>query len=69
MAPLVESWPSSSLPDHTHADAGGKFRKGFNGKLEQCELLEMVQYVCEVERPQVRESKALCWPIERLFRR
>ncbi len=50
-------------------NAGGKKRKGFDGELKTCELLEMMQYTCDVERPEKRESRVICFQIERLFRR
>ncbi len=69
MAPLVESFPPSQLPHEILSNAKGGYRKGFNGDLRACELMEMMQYVCEVEQPVTRESKTRCWPVERLFRR
>ena len=47
----------------------GSKRKGFDGDLKGCELLEMLQYNCEVEKPITKESVTRCWPIERMFRR
>ncbi|KAG0652933.1 hypothetical protein D0Z07_0210 [Hyphodiscus hymeniophilus] len=44
-------------------------RKGFDGDLKACELLELLQYDCRVENPERRESDVHCWPIVRLFRR
>lgn len=69
MAPPLYSWPASELPDHTRANVKDEFRKGFDGNLKACELLEMLQYRCEVENPGLRSSPTRCWPVERLFRR
>ena len=60
--------------DRLSGDGGGGScwrgkRKGFDGSLKGCELLEMLQYKCEVEKPVTRESVTRCWPIERMFRR
>jgi hypothetical protein len=47
----------------------GRKRKDFDGNLKDCELLGLLQYKCEVERPVTRKSATVCWPVERLFRR
>ncbi len=69
MAPLVEGWSAEELASRSLGSAKGRRRKDFNGDLKGCELLEMVQYRCEVEKPVTRESVTRCWPVERLFRR
>jgi len=69
MAPLVETFPADELPYRTQINAKGHVRKGFNGDLKGCELMEMVQYMCEVEEPRTRESVTRCWPVQRWFRR
>jgi len=46
-----------------------KKRKGFDGDLKACELLEMLQYDCRVENPEKQGSLVRCLPIVRLFRR
>lgn len=69
MAPPIYSWPASELPDHTRVNVKDEFRKGFDGDLKACELLEMLQYRCEVENPGMRNSPTRCWPVARLFRR
>ncbi|UNI15633.1 hypothetical protein JDV02_002148 [Purpureocillium takamizusanense] len=37
--------------------------------LAACELLRMLQYKCEVQRPHARDSPVQCYAVERLFRR
>ncbi|KAJ1331993.1 Mitochondrial export protein Som1 [Microdochium nivale] len=37
--------------------------------LAACELLSMVQYDCQIERPQDRQETVKCWPVQRWFRR
>ena len=69
MAPPIESWPAWQLPDRALGTVKDRKRKGFNGDLLACELLELLQYDCRVENPEKRESVVRCWPIVRLFRR
>jgi hypothetical protein len=69
MAPFVETWPARELEFRSQASLRGNKRKGFDGELKGCELLEMLQYKCEVEKPVTKESVTRCWPIERIFRR
>jgi hypothetical protein len=69
MAPFVETWPARELEFRSQVSLQGNKRKGFDGDLKGCELLEMLQYKCEVEKPVTRESVTRCWPIERMFRR
>jgi len=69
MAPLVETWPARELEFRSQVSMAGNKRKGFDGDLKGCELLEMLQYRCEVDQPVTRESVTRCWPVERLFRR
>jgi hypothetical protein len=69
MTPPIESWQARELEERVLGNAKGKRRKGFGGELQKCELVELMQYKCEVERPVTRASRTRCWPIERLFRR
>ncbi|PMD23671.1 hypothetical protein NA56DRAFT_643754 [Hyaloscypha hepaticicola] len=69
MAPFVETWPARELEFRSQVSLKGNKRKGFDGDLKGCELLEMLQYKCEVEKPITKESVTRCWPIERMFRR
>jgi len=68
MAPFVEAWSARELESRAQVSVAGRKRKDFDGDLSGCELLEMLQYRCEVEKPVTRESVTRCWPVERLFR-
>lgn len=69
MPPPVESWRAHELPLRVEVTVKGKRRKGMvQDDLSGCELLELLQYRCEVEDPR-KESLTRCWPVERLFRR
>ena len=79
MPPPLEVWAASELPARVQGDVYGKRRKptaGQNGNidLEKCELLEMVQFSCIVagatdEERHRRDSRVVCEPVERWFRR
>lgn len=69
MTPPLEAWSARELPDRVQGTVMGKKRKGFDGDLEGCDLLELLQYRCGVEEPRTRDSLTRCWPVERLFRR
>jgi len=69
MAPPVESWSARGLEERSQVSSKGRKRKDFDGDLKNCELLGLLQYKCEVERPVTRKSATVCWPVERLFRR
>jgi len=65
----VESWPTRELEHRVLGTVKGERRKGFDGDLKKCELLSLVQYKCDVDEPEKRDSLVRCWPMERLFRR
>ncbi|KAF5128266.1 hypothetical protein E5D57_009202 [Metarhizium anisopliae] len=74
MTPPCHSFPASELPARVQLDVHGRRRKpapGANSKIDlsACELLQMLQYKCEVQRPLSRESAVQCFPVDRLFRR
>ncbi|KFY70491.1 hypothetical protein V499_09128 [Pseudogymnoascus sp. VKM F-103] len=74
MSPPVETFSAAELPTRVLGDVNGKRRKGIEGlKLEECEMLEILQYSCVIqgyEKGEVtRESIVQCTPIARLFRR
>ncbi|EXU98619.1 hypothetical protein X797_008333 [Metarhizium robertsii] len=74
MTPPCHSFPASELPARIQLDVHGRRRKpapGANSKIDlsACELLQMLQYKCEVQRPLSRESAVQCFPVDRLFRR
>ncbi|KAI1290624.1 hypothetical protein F5Y03DRAFT_388744 [Xylaria venustula] len=71
MAPPCRVFKASDLPSEIQLD-DGKRRKTDNGKkidLSACELLSMVQYECQIDNPDRRESPVRCWPVQRWFRR
>ncbi|TVY85657.1 hypothetical protein LAWI1_G008324 [Lachnellula willkommii] len=69
MAPPIATFPASDLPITSQTNLKGTKRKGFDGDLKACALLEMLQYDCRIEEPGTRNSPVRCWPVERLFRR
>jgi hypothetical protein len=72
MPPPAEPFRPSELPDRVKIDAAGKFRKTDDSRgvdLRRCELLEITQYYCEVDRPEERDAPVRCWPVQRLFRK
>lgn len=69
MTPPVESWPARELEQRALVNEKGKRRKEFDGDLTKCQLVELLQYTCEVEKPVTRDSRTRCWPVERLFRK
>ncbi|TVY32127.1 hypothetical protein LSUB1_G008036, partial [Lachnellula subtilissima] len=44
MAPPISTFPASELPIVSQTNLKGTKRKGFDGDLKACELLEMLQY-------------------------
>lgn len=67
MTPPIETFPASQVPSRIQIAANGKLRKGDKIKLEDCELLEMVQYSCWLEGK--RQDIIKCRPIVKLFRK
>lgn len=67
MAPPSETFSASELLSRVQVKANGKRRKGEEIRLEDCELLEMVQYSCWLEGKKKDVTK--CRPIVKLFRR
>ena len=67
------SFPVSELPAKIQQDVHGRRRKLEGAarriELEDCELLSMFQYNCEVKHPVTQDSPIKCYPVERLFRR
>ncbi|KND88912.1 hypothetical protein TOPH_06395 [Tolypocladium ophioglossoides CBS 100239] len=73
MTPPCHSFPASELPAKVQQDARGRSRK-LDGDarridLAACELLQMLQYKCDVQRPLSRDSPVQCFAVDRLFRR
>lgn len=78
MTPPCQSFPASELPARVQNDVHGRRRKHdtINGSptphrvdLAACELLQMLQYKCQVQNPVLRSSPVQCFPVQRLFRR
>ncbi|KAI1126618.1 hypothetical protein F5Y10DRAFT_209602 [Nemania abortiva] len=69
MAPPCAVFPASQLPTEIQVDENGKRRKGGRIDLSACELLSMVQYDCQIDHPELRDSAVRCWPVQRWFRR
>ena len=68
MTPPVEVFPALELPSRVQVTTKGKRRKG-NVDLEKCELLQIMQYACNIQDTTVRDSPIICEPIQRLFRK
>ncbi|KAI1428695.1 hypothetical protein F5Y12DRAFT_710990 [Xylaria sp. FL1777] len=68
MTPQCSVFPASQLPANIQVDDGQR-RKGGRIDLLACELLSMVQYDCQIDRPDVSNSPVKCWPVQRWFRR
>lgn len=71
MSPPVETFPASQLAQRIQLTPQGRRKKGREVKLDDCELLEMVQYSCHIEEHPERLRTAIvkCEPIVRLFRK
>jgi len=69
MGPPVNIFPAAELPERIQTTLKDRRRKD-KVELEKCELLEMLQYECVVEdEGRDRDSRIICQPIQRLFRR
>ncbi|KAF3760997.1 hypothetical protein M406DRAFT_268105 [Cryphonectria parasitica EP155] len=72
MTPPCHTFPASQLPLEIQINLDGKKRKTEKGKdidLRACELLSLLQYSCQVDHPNQRDSRVRCYPVERWFRR
>lgn len=69
MTPPCRVFQASQLPATIQFDDNNKRRKGGSIDLSACELLSMVQYDCQIDRPDLRGSRVECWPVQRWFRR
>ena len=74
MAPLVPIFSADSLPEHTNIVSRNfqekKRRKGAPINLQDCPLLEMVQYSCNPPHDGIPQpGVVVCKPVVRLFRR
>ena len=70
MAPPLNIFPASKLPDRIHMLPNGKRRKGEPIDLKKCELLEMINYDCRLKGDE-SDPKAVirCEPLVKLFRK
>lgn len=69
MAPPVEAFPAFQLPDRVQITTKYRRRKK-PVDLLKCDLMEMVQYSCNVEKdPRGGRGVIRCEPLVRLFRR
>lgn len=73
MSPPCYAFPVSQLSEKVQEDVKGKRRKLPIGMksvdLSACELLEMPQFKCEVEKPVTSDSQIICQEWMRFFRR
>ncbi|KAI1404231.1 hypothetical protein F4819DRAFT_148910 [Hypoxylon fuscum] len=69
MTPPCRVFPATQLEAEVQVDANGKRRKGERVDLSACELFSMVQYECQIDRPEIADSPVRCWPVQRWFRR
>ncbi|KAI1104389.1 hypothetical protein F4804DRAFT_307513 [Jackrogersella minutella] len=68
MTPPCRVFPASQLESEIQ-ETHGKSRKGGRVDLSACELFSMVQYECQIDRPEIADSPVRCWPVQRWFRR
>jgi hypothetical protein len=72
MTPPCRVFEASALEHEIQRDVAGKKRKVAGGgdiDLAKCPLFGMVQYECEIDRPEIPDSAVRCWPVQRWFRR
>ena len=78
LSPLKMGYPcqvfhASELPERVQTNLSGRKRKLDQGEknvdLNGCELLEMLQYKCEIKEPVKWDSPVQCFAVERLFRK
>ncbi|KAF4447609.1 hypothetical protein F53441_8866 [Fusarium austroafricanum] len=64
---------ASELPERVQSNLSGRKRKLDRGAksvdLFGCELVEMLQYKCEIKEPIKWDSPVQCFAVERLFRK
>ena len=70
MAPPVEAFTPSQLAQRVQYKPDGKLRKPPFALARDCELMEMVQYACDLTGPRDDpKSQVVCEPVIRLFRK
>ena len=70
MAPPVEAFPVSELENRINIQLNGRRRKGGDIDLRKCDLLELVQYECDLKAME-KDGRSIiqCEPVVKLFRR
>jgi hypothetical protein len=66
--PPLYVFPTSDLPSRVNIDEDGKWRKP-PVKLEDCKLMEMTQYTCNIRNKFSKNAEVVCKPFQRMFRR
>ncbi|KAA8564926.1 hypothetical protein MFRU_008g02240 [Monilinia fructicola] len=72
MTPPLLPFSPLNLPSEAALSANSTYRKGFDGNLKNCELLELFQYNCDLQKNKsgrIGDERIVCQPVERLFRR
>jgi hypothetical protein len=72
MTPPCRIFQAEDLESQVQVDAAGRTRRTENWKgidLVQCPLFGMLQYDCQIDRPNLKNSPVRCWPVQRWFRR
>lgn len=68
IGPPVETFSAHELPERINRLPNGNARKP-SVKLEECDLLQMTQYKCDIKERQDAKPHVVCRPFLRLFRR
>ena len=70
MAPPIEAFPASQLEQRINTLPSGRRRKGGDIDIRKCELLELVQYECDLKRNhRAQQAVIQCRPAVKLFRK
>ncbi|KAH6652483.1 hypothetical protein BKA67DRAFT_659191 [Truncatella angustata] len=72
MTPPCKIFKADELEDAVQLNLAQRKRKTAGGKdidLAQCPLFSMVQYDCQIERPDLPHSPVQCFEVQRWFRR
>jgi hypothetical protein len=72
MTPPCKIFKADELEDVVQTSLAGTKRKTEGGRridLSQCPLFSMVQYECQIDRPDLPHSPVRCFEVQRWFRR
>ncbi|KAI1866626.1 uncharacterized protein JN550_007479 [Neoarthrinium moseri] len=72
MTPPCKIFKADALEAQVQTSLVGTKRKTEGGRdidLSQCPLFGMLQYDCQIDRPELPNSPVKCWPVQRWFRR